>query len=400
MAEKTEAKPGVQLKGQVQKAFGGGEGPPVEDILGDLKTSEVFSTEYGPVVEDLDDVAKKIALVKTFKFLATQKVLNDPEGTKKKRAGILNGYASYAEKKGVQWRQVNTDFKSRGMEVWEAELEACSNKQLSWPDYYVKHGVGTLHSYGQDEQGVDGGNCNWEAAFDAPSAYMLVHLHHYPELSPQDAFDRLHEELDNHALEALGELKPAICVDIGCAVGTSTFSTRKSLDKAGHASAMLTGVDLSAHFVSVAKYRAESGDMQGFPPDKLAFLHGDGLHLAPLGFADASVQLVMASEVTHEMPQHVSKMLLREVVRVLQPGGVFAYMDLNPHQILRDNPAHNLLQRIAMSNEPYFDEYLELQLEQEMEAAGLEVVNVNWPNHDKYATGIDCSLRIVIARKR
>ena len=77
-------------------------------------------------------------------------------------------------------------------------------------------------------------------------------------------------------------------------------------------------------------------------------------------------------------------------------------------QILRDNPAYNLLQRIAMSNEPYFDEcalrpftvlavkictqcqfmmdgntcsarphacrYLQLDLEAAMQEAGLEVL--------------------------
>lgn len=354
--------------------------------------------QYGPLVEGLDPVAKKLALVKTFKYLEEQKVLANGVGTQKKREGILNGYRNYAEKKGVMWRDSAQEFKDRGMEVWEAEFEACSNKELSWPDYYVKHGVGTLHSYGQNEQGVDGGNCNWEAAFDAPSAYLLVHMHHYMDQTPQWCFDRLHEELDMHAIEALGELRPTRCVDIGCAVGTSTFSTRKSLDTAGFADATLTGVDLSAHFVTVANYRVQHGDMVSFS-DRVSFLHGDGLHLAPLGFGDASLELVMASEVTHEMPEHVSKMLLREVSRVLKPGGVFAYMDLNPEQILRDNPAHNLMQRIAMANEPYFDEYLQLDLAAAMAEAGLEVVKTEWPNHEKYATSIDCSLRIVIARK-
>lgn len=49
------------------------------------------------------------------------------------------------------------------------------------------------HSQQMHAQGIDGGNCNWEAAFDAPSAYLLVHMHHYADLSPQECFDRLHE---------------------------------------------------------------------------------------------------------------------------------------------------------------------------------------------------------------
>jgi len=361
---------------------------------------EVFKNEFGALLEGFDDAHQKLAVVKTFKYLATQRVLADRETNTKKRAGLLEGYRNYAEKKGVGWRASAEAFKERGMEVWEAELDACTNKSLSWPDYYVAHGVGTLHSYGADAQGRNGGNCNWEAAFDAPSAYLLVHLHHYMDLSPQQCFDQLHKELDEHGLAALNGITPTKCLDIGCAVGTSTFSTRKSLDEAGFPDAALTGVDLSPHFITVAKYRLLEGDMSNFNADKLNFVHGDGLHLAPLGFADSSVEMVVASEVTHEMPMHVSRMLLREVARVLKPGGVFAFMDLNPEQIIRDNPVSNLLQRIAMSNEPYFDEYLELPLEAAMEEAGLEVLTKEYPNHEKYATSIDCSLRIVIARKR
>ena len=37
--------------------------------------------------------------------------------------------------------------------------------------------------YGESD-GSDG-NGEWMAAFDAPSAYMLVHMHHYPDKTPQ-----------------------------------------------------------------------------------------------------------------------------------------------------------------------------------------------------------------------
>ena len=37
-------------------------------------------------------------------------------------------------------------------------------------------------------------------------------------------------------------------------------------------------------------------------------------------------------------------------------------MDLNPEQILANNYVENLVGRLAMSNEPYLDEYLELDM--------------------------------------
>ena len=39
-----------------------------------------------------------------------------------------------------------------------------------------------------------------QAAFDAPSAYLLVHMHHYMDQTPQWCFDRLHEVFPTNSL--------------------------------------------------------------------------------------------------------------------------------------------------------------------------------------------------------
>jgi ubiquinone/menaquinone biosynthesis C-methylase UbiE len=230
------------------------------------------------------------------------------------------------------------------------------------------------------------------AAFDAPSAYMLVHMHHYPDKTPQAAFDALHEELDLLALKHLEVAGKLACLDVGCGVGTSTFSTARSLAKAGR-DAQVTGLDLSDYFVAVGRHLAkESGSA-------IDFVHGNGLNLLESGFKDASCDLVTISEVTHEMPVLESRRLLQEAARVLKPGGVVAYLDLNQVQILKDNAVGALVDRVATCNEPYFDEYLELRAAQELKDAGLDVVEETWPNKQKYETFESCSLRIVIAKK-
>ena len=80
--------------------------------------------------------------------------------------------------------------------MWEAERAEC-RRDISWPDYYLRHGYhGPLHSY-------DSGNGAWEPAFDAPSAYMLVHKHHYPGKDAQTAFDALHQGVERRWRAAL-----------------------------------------------------------------------------------------------------------------------------------------------------------------------------------------------------
>ena len=49
----------------------------------------------------------KLTLVKNLKHVATMKRLAEPEATQRKREGILKGYCTFAEKKGVQWSEWN-----------------------------------------------------------------------------------------------------------------------------------------------------------------------------------------------------------------------------------------------------------------------------------------------------
>lgn len=390
----------VAAKGQVQKAFGGGgaDKPALEEVFTELISAEAFKGNFEKVVTSASKEDSKLMAVRSMLPFAKREVLMNPEVTAKKRAGILNGYRDFAEKKQVTWRSNAAALKDRGMDVWEAELQSIRNDVMHVPDYYDAHGVGTLHSYAR-------GNCNWEAAFDATSAYLLVHMHHYPKMSPSDGFDQLHKDLSSaaaaHLPHGTGETEsaPLRCVDVGCGVGLSAFALCKNLDSVGVRSE-ITAVDLSPHFITVARHlQWQMSQEASNVSDRIVFLHADGLNLAPAGITDGCLDLFCVSEVTHEMPAVVTRRLWREAARVLRPGGVVAYLDLNPSQIMRDNSVSNLVTRIAMMNEPYFDEYIELDMPQAMEAAGLEVVEQTWPAKETWATALDASLRIIVARK-
>jgi ubiquinone/menaquinone biosynthesis C-methylase UbiE len=388
-APPADNKPAV--KGEVQKAFDKGTAPALETTLPILMKSDAFKTEFGGLVDSLSPHDIKICTVKMLKDVAARKIKANPAGTAAKRAGTLKGYRGYAEKKGIHWSADAGTLAERGTDTWEKERAAIAQPKLKVPTYYAQHGQGTLHSYAE-------GNCNWEAAFDAPSAYLLVHLHHFPDRSPQLAFEQLHEEMSAAAIPALGNIKPAVVYDLGCGVGTSSFAARKSLNEHGFPSAQLIGVDLSSQFIAVGQYRLENeySDQK----DVMKFIHGDALNLSET-VSDGSVDMVYLSEVTHEMPKAVTKAVMAEIARILAPGGVLAYLDLNPMQILNSNTVAGLVERIAMQNEPYFDEYLEVDMPQTMEDAGLEVVTRAWPNAGRYENpDAECSLRILVARKR
>lgn len=394
--ERTQASPAAgaapQAQGEVQKAFA--NQADWEAVFDGLGQNAIVQDHYGELLQGLSAAEAKILQTRTLVPLAKASWDAKPQALKGKREGILNGYKNFAEKKGIDWRADAGSLEARGPELWESERSKVRRVGLHMPEYYLACGYdGPLHSY-------DRGNGEWAAAFDAPSAYLLVHLHHYPELSPQAAFDALHEELDTLALKHLltGAHRPLRCVDVGCGVGTSTFSTVRSVERSGRCG-KVTGVDLSDYFVAVARHIQQmsaglrSGDVA------LEFLHGNGLDLTSSGFADGSIDLLVASEVTHEMPKKTSEALIAEAARALAAGGVFGYLDLNPAQILKENAVGNLVDRIATSNEPYFDQYLELDVPAAMRAAGLEVLEETWPNHAKYPTLESCSLRIIIARK-
>jgi len=384
---------GGSAKGQVQKAMG--QILAVDNLWEQIGSLEPLQEEFGPMLEQLTPAETKLLGVATMIPLLRKKVEANPAALTAKKAGNLNMYRNAAEKCGIKWREEAAALESRGIEVWEAEREALLDQGLVVPDYYVYGGQGPLHSYDQ-------GNCNWEAAFDCKPAFELVHMHHFPELSPTACMAELHARMDNAALEAIqceGGVKKVL--DVGCGVGTSTYSLRTSLDRHGMQDAHVLACDLSSHFIAVAQYRQHEGDMKsfGWGEDKLSFKHGDGLQLSRLGVEPESYELVMLAKLSHETPAHVWTSLVQAGVKALRPGGVIAYVDVNALQILKNNPVSNLANRVAISNEPFFDQFLAVDLHKEFEAAGMEVVADLPSNPDKWPELEDAPVRVMVARK-
>lgn len=381
-------KGGAQALGAVQNAFGATE-KGYDEMYGAMTATPQFQSEFGQLMESMSTTDQKLLSINMLLPIATEKVLSEPAVYTAKRKGILEGYRGKAAGKGIPWKQSVEALRSRGMDIWEQERLACTDPKLAEPAYWEHGGRGTLHSY-------DEGNCCWEQAFDvAMGAYELVHAHHFPEVPAQECFFKLHRELDDATIDAL-EGPARVSIDVGCGAGTSTFSLRETLNSRGLESCELTGIDLSTHFLAVARHRLRDGDKKGIAGN-LNFLHGNALKVNK---RDGEVDIFMASALTHELPKQASEHLVAEAARVLRPGGVFGYFDLNKVQLLRDNPVSNIVDRVAMSNEPFMHEFLAFDLEGSLRKNGFEVTAIRSTNAARWPNWEDCPCRIVIARKK
>jgi ubiquinone/menaquinone biosynthesis C-methylase UbiE len=146
-------------------------------------------------------------------------------------------------------------------------------------------------------------------------------------------------------------------LDLGCSVGMSTEALLGAFPRA-----RLAGVDLSAHFLAVARHRARE---RGYA--------ARWLHRAAeaTGLPAAGFDLVSAFLVFHELPQRAARAVLAEAHRLVRPGGHLALMDMDPKSaVYAKMPAYLLT--LLKSTEPYLDEYFGLDLEGAIVQAGFE----------------------------
>lgn len=257
-----------------------------------------------------------------------------------------------AEKIGVPWRQ---QVQQLQMHDWDSEMAQVQNTQLSYPDYYLQ----SFHAY-------DKGDLCWDAAFEVEVAAQAVHAGIWPEAGVQGD-SKLRQSYHNIIKEKIA-IQPQDILDLGCSVGMSTFALQDL-----YPSARITGLDLSPYFLAVANYNSRQRQ------SKINWIHA---RAESTGLPDASFDLVSTFLVFHELPQEVAQQILREVRRLLRPGGYFTLMDMNPKsEAYAKMPPYILT--LLKSTEPYMDEYFALDLEQELVKAGFNspTITPNSPRH-------------------
>lgn len=112
-------------------------------------------------------------------------------------------------------------------------------------------------------------------------------------------------------------------VDLGCGVGKSTLPYCELYPQA-----QVIGVDYAA---SMLKYGHKLAEARGRK------VHYVQAHAEHTGLADASADLVVAIWLFHELPRKARAAVVREALRLLKPGGVFAIMESPPFKALRES---------------------------------------------------------------
>lgn len=109
---------------------------------------------------------------------------------------------------------------------------------------------------------------------------------------------------------------PRRVLDVGCGPGASAFALASRLEGQG----LVVGLDRAAAMVELARRRLPARAPDGGAA--VALLQGDALRLA---FADGTFDLVTGHSLLYLLPDQAAA--LREMARVLRPGGSLALLE-------------------------------------------------------------------------
>ncbi|CAI7827946.1 unnamed protein product [Closterium sp. NIES-54] len=265
-----------------------------------------------------------------------------------------------AEKSGVPWRKIVEELQQSPELV--AEKEALENKDIVYPEYYVK----PFHAYDQ-------GNLCWQAAYEVEAATLSMCRRAIPWADSAEEAARILRLgwLDtiqaHHAAHAGGAPVQAV-LDVGCSSGVSTRWLASYFPQAD-----VTGLDASAYFLAVASLRAKQQQqdaavqLQGGNPVKpIRWVHalGEDTHMPSDSF-----DLVSFAFVFHECPPDAIRGLLAEAKRLLKPGGTVAFTDNSPKsKIIQNLPTP--VAALMKSTEPHLDAYYLCNVEGMMKDLG------------------------------
>ncbi|NJM98881.1 MAG: class I SAM-dependent methyltransferase [Phormidesmis sp. RL_2_1] len=271
-----------------------------------------------------------------------------------------------AESLGVYWRDEVRTLELRGQEggginaIWEAELKAIANPNITYPEYYTT----SFHAYEE-------GNLGWLPAMEVDVAARAVHARIWPEGDVRagvkgDAGLRAgYHQVLREILAETSAAAPKDIIDLGASAGRSTFTLQETFP-----TAQLIAVELSPYFIAVAQYaerqRLSSGSRLAEATPRVRWVHAPA---EATGLPSHSADLVSACLVFHELPAMAACDIVTEAYRLVRPGGHFAIMDMDPQsETFMKMPPYVLT--LLKSTEPYLDQYFALDMSETFERAG------------------------------
>lgn len=279
--------------------------------------------------------------------------------------GARKKIVAQAEAIGVEWEERTANYAANADKL-VALKDKLSDSRITYPSYFLRE----FHAYKE-------GNMGWQCAYEVESAAQSVHAAIYTpsrDILEQDGDAKLRAGFHRCMLEAFQkrQFKPKKVLDIGCSTGLSTLALACTFPDA-----VITGLDLSPYFLSVAQFDAQNAHTD----KRISFVHGLA-EATPLQQGDAD--LYTASLVAHELPASATRAMIVEAFRVLPSGGAVAIMDMDPNSAAFQKVASNPFAFTAFkSTEPWLNEYMQVDLLAELRNAGFVDVTIqnNSPRH-------------------
>ena len=265
-----------------------------------------------------------------------------------------NWFIERAEKRGIGWNSYLEKYKDvQVIEELKENKEFLENKDIIYPDYYLK----PFHGY-------DDGNMNWMAAMEGEGSTISMSVNYWKNAKPEESESWLRGNYTNSIKDYM-LVEPKNIMDIGSAMGLGT-----KFIKDAYQDSNVYALDLSPYFVSVGRYLDKLYDR------KIKFLHANAENIP---FDDDHLDLVTSQYLFHEVPRNPSLNILKEVYRVLKPGGVISIIDLDPKRLLTGLEA-NVFRKWAFEvTEPHIYEYYNSNLSEMLENSGFVNI-VSKPN--------------------
>lgn len=213
---------------------------------------------------------------------------------------------------------------------WEEGTEAVRREELVYPGYYLK----------ANYHGIRGGYMSADAAisYDPITQYAL-----FP-----------HENLVRDCLVQSVRTYPRRILDLGCGTGSTTLLLKQAFP-----GAEVVGLDLSPYMLVAARLKAQRQNLD------VSFCHGDA---GQTRFASHSFDLVTASLLFHETPPVFTRQVLREMYRLLPPGGECLILDGSQQTLSRSEWLMNIFE------EPHIKAYAKGNLDTWMTECGFGAV--------------------------
>jgi ubiquinone/menaquinone biosynthesis C-methylase UbiE len=170
--------------------------------------------------------------------------------------------------------------------------------------------------------------------------------------------DDLHESLARLAPRP-ADGRVARVLDIGCSIGQGSTALKQALPWAE-----VTGIDAAAQLLRYAHLRAVELGVDVAFRQRLA---------EDTGFADGHFDMVQSTILFHEVPFAVTRRIVREVFRVLRPGGVFNVFDFPAGEPIPAGLQYFLDIDHQYNGEPWSLEFVYGDFTRELREAGFEV---------------------------